>query len=179
MTSCENFNENLPKPQYTHMFWELAPGGCGGSATLKLRPLSEDFREGLERSTPSARRSGSGDRPVGVQRATGGGMSFSRVLSAAIWALLPDVWQGGRILSILYEGASFCQITTNPKTLFAIVLLVYLGVVVHNSESNDDMLNLLLNQFSKKGFQLKFIAILIAIFVIVIIRLLGFLCAGT
>jgi hypothetical protein len=62
-------------------------------------------------------------------------------------------------------------------TLFAIVILIHLSVIVYSSNSNDEMLNLLLNPFSKKGFILKWITLFLTAPVLLAIYLLSFLCA--
>jgi hypothetical protein len=49
---------------------------------------------------------------------------------------------------ILHEARNtFCQLMDGPPAVFAFVILIHLGVMVYNSEPNDDLLNLLLNPF--------------------------------
>jgi hypothetical protein len=79
--------------------------------------------------------------------------------------------------SISHEFTNnFCQLTSSPITFFVISFLIHVTVAVYNSESNDDLLEILFNPFSRKGFVLSWVAGFLIITVLSIISLISSLC---
>jgi hypothetical protein len=84
---------------------------------------------------------------------------------------------GLQMHGVLHEaGDTFCQLANKPAAFFGIAICVHLAVLSWSSNSNDELLTLLLSISSRKGFILKWVSLLITIPVLTVVALLSSLC---